>query len=70
MLSDDMKRGIKIACVKKERTIAQAAGYAGVSPASIYRFVKGDSDIRLMHLDTFCRKGLGLSFEAVMKLGK
>lgn len=70
MISDQVRRGIKIACINEDTTIIAASKASGVSKSSIYRFMGGKNDIALLKLDKFFRLGLNRSFSEILELGQ
>ena len=69
MISDQVRRGIKIACIHKNTSIVKACSDSGVAKSAIYRYMSGSNDIHLTKLDKFCRLGLGVGFKDVLELG-
>jgi len=69
-IHETVARGVKIACVKRETTVEAAATESGVSKSSIYRYMKGETDMFVSTLGKFCEKGLGMRLDQVMSLGK
>ena len=69
-ISDQVRRGIKLACIKENTTITRAAKDSGVPRSSIYRYMSGSTDIYITKMDRFCRLGLGRTLAEVMELGK
>jgi len=70
MIIEQMQTGIRVACAKRNKNLSEAASDAGISPSTITRFMNNTTDIRLVTLAEFCRKGLGYSFETVLRMGK
>lgn len=70
MISDQIRRGIKIACINENTNVTAACKQAGIAKSGIYRFMQGASDIYMLKLDKFCRLGLNRSLHEVMELGK
>ena len=67
---DKLRRGIKVACAKRETTINKAADKCGVTPSSVYRFVNNQSTIFTNSLVVFCNDGLGYKVESVVRMGR
>ncbi len=70
MISDQIRRGIKIACINENTSVVGACKQSGISKSAIYRFMQGGNDIKVLKLDTFCRLGLNRSLMDVLELGK
>ena len=70
MISDQIRRGIKIACIKEDVTILEASELSGVPKSAIYRFTRGKNDIFMLKLDKFCRLGLNHTLMEILGLGK
>ena len=70
MIADQVRRGIKIACINENTSIVAACKEANVSKSSIYRFMGGKNDIQMLKLDRFFRLGLNRTFMEVLELGK
>jgi len=70
MISEQVRRGIKIACINENTSIIGASRQSGVSKSSIYRFMAGSSDIQITKLDKYCRLGLNRTLNEILELGK
>jgi len=70
MLADQVRVGIKIACIRENTSVVKASKQAGVSKSAIYRFMGGNHDITMAKLDKFCRLGLNRTLAEVLQLGK
>ena len=70
MIANQVRKGIKIACINEDTNVVAACKQSGVSKSAIYRFMQGGNDIKLLKLDTFCRLGLNRTLMQVLELGK
>ena len=70
MISNQVRKGIKIACINEDISVVGAADQAGVPKSAIYRFMQGKNDINIVKLDKFCRLGLNRTLMQVLELGK
>ncbi|RKZ97811.1 MAG: hypothetical protein DRQ42_09265 [Gammaproteobacteria bacterium] len=70
MISKQVRKGIKIACINADTTVSAACKQSGVPKASIYRFMAGTNDIYMVKLDTLCRLGLNCTLTDVLEMGK
>jgi DNA-binding phage protein len=70
MISNTIRKGIKIALIQADENVTSAAKRAGIGRSSIYRFCKGSNDINVNKLDAFCNKGLGKTLAEILELGK
>lgn len=70
MISNQVRKGIKIACINEDTNIVSAAKQSGVPKSAIYRFMQGTNDINIVKLDKFCRLGLNRTLMQVLELGK
>lgn len=70
MINDQVRRGIKIACINRDTTILVASRVSGVPKSAIYRYTGGSGDIQISKLDMFCRLGLGYGLMEILELGK
>ena len=70
MINDQIRRGIKIACINENTNVVAAAKQSGVPKSAIYRYMQGANDIYVTKLDKFCRLGLNRTLMQVLELGK
>ena len=70
MISEQVRQGIRFACIKENTTIAGASRESGVSKSSIYRFMSGKHDIAMLKLDKYCRLGLNRTLKEILELGE
>ena len=70
MISNQVRKGIKIACINEDTNIVDASEQSGVPKSAIYRFMQGKNDINIVKLDKFCRLGLNRTLMQVLELGK
>ena len=70
MISNTIRKGIKIALIQLETNVTQAAKDAGVPKSSIYRFMSGKNDINVNKLNTFLVDGLDKTLAEILELGK
>ena len=70
MISDQVRRGIKISLIHENTNVVKAAIASGVPKSAIYRFMSGSNDINIVKLDKFCRLGLNRTLMQVLELGK
>ena len=64
------KRGLVLVSHETGVSMRQASMKAGFNENALNRFVNGKHDIKLMTLDTICRKGFGSTFDVVWKAGR
>lgn len=69
-ISNQVRRGIKIACINADISVVGACKKAGVSKSTIYRFMQGNNDISMLKLDTLFRLGLDSTFQDILELGE
>lgn len=70
MISEIVRKGIRLAIIDSNLSIAKACANANCSETSIYRFMRGGGDIYIVKLDKFCRLGLNRTLMEVLELGK
>lgn len=70
MISNQIRKGIKIACINENTNIVKASRTSGVPKSAIYRYMAGTNDICITKLDTFCRLGLNCTLMDVLEMGK
>ena len=70
MIHDQVRRGIKIACINENTNIKKACFDSGVPKSAIYRYMGGKTDIYMTKLDTFCRLGLNIGLQDLLTLGE
>ncbi len=70
MITEQVRRGIRIACAQQDTNIVESAEKAGVPKTTIYRFMSGRSDIYVTRLHEYCTKGLELTLGEILELGK
>ncbi len=70
MITKQIRHGIKLAMIKEDTNMKSAAETAGVPSSTMYRFMRGENDINIVKLDTFCRLGLNRTLMEVLELGK
>ena len=69
MINNQIRRGIKIACINEDINIVKASAQSGVPKSAIYRYMAGSNDIYVNKLDKFCRLGLNRTLMQVLELG-
>ena len=69
MISNQIRKGIKIACINEDISVVKASSQSGVPKSAIYRFMQGKNDINIVKLDKFCRLGLNRTLMQILELG-
>ena len=67
--SDQFRQGLSSAITLTGISSRQASMKAGFNEGQINRFMHGLTDIKLSTLDDICRKGFGMSFDTVYRMG-
>ncbi len=67
--SQQFRKGIKAATRHTGISFRQASLKAGYNENQVTRFISGGTDIYLTTLDDICRKGYGMSFDTVFRMG-
>lgn len=68
--AQQFRKGIKAASKATGISFRQASMKAGYNENQVTRFVHGGTDIYLTTLDDICRKGYGMSFDTVYRMGE
>ena len=70
MIDSQMRSGIRKAMKMQNKSGYRVSLDAGCNKNMVQTFLAGNNDIRLMKLDSLCRKGLGMTFNDVLILGQ
>jgi len=70
MITDQIRKGIKIALATDGKTMREVCRTTEMPESTVYRFMGGNNDISVVRLDRFLREGFSRTLMDILEIGK